>query len=373
MTRPARSERGFVLIAVTFAAMTLLGVAGMAVDLGRMYVARSEAQSFCDAAAVAAAVQLDGTSKGISAAKDAVTGLYGQPWNWGDDKLTTPEVDFASGLGGPWSTNPTSLAGYMFARVRTSVPVRLYLLPAVLNAQFGTVSARAVAAQVPVTSLEQGLAPYTVVSTDDTSPDLGLVPGHEYSLQWPQYNATRNGCGPQNPAKCFNSPPCSGDPSESLNAVVEYWGANINGYWGSNQNSEIAAEVLDLIQLRPIAIGDLIPLTSGNKNAQAKVLDERVNQDLELLKNTAPAYFASSVHNGRRLIGVPVTKPSASGTHVTGFASFLLLSSGAHSNFYSSGNGNDPFCAVYVGPYVIGSTSPGASTGTGAFRVSLVQ
>ncbi|HWQ52133.1 MAG TPA: pilus assembly protein TadG-related protein [Bryobacteraceae bacterium] len=373
MVRPATSRRGFVLIAVTFSILVLLGVSGFAVDLGRMYVAKSEAQAFCDAAALGAAIQLDGTVKGITGAKAAVASAYQLPWNMGRERLGTPVVDFSTGLANTFSTDPVSPVGYKFARVRTSMPVNLYLLPAVVNSTYGTVAAKAVAAQIAVTRFEQGLAPFTVVSTDDTSPELGLIRGNEYSLQWPQYNGSRHGCS-TNPANCFVSPPCSGDPPSSLSAVSQHWGASTNGYWGSNQNSEIAAEVLGLVQTSPIAIGDLITMSSGNKNVEGQILDRRVNQDRELVENTGGLYFNSTLHNGRRLVGVPVTKPTASGTYVTGFAAFLLISSGPPtSTYYTGGSGNDPFCAVYVGPYVIGSSSSGASTGTGAYRVSLVQ
>jgi Flp pilus assembly protein TadG len=366
-------RRGFVLLAVTISIFVLLGVGGLGVDIGRMYIAKSEAQGFSDAAALSAAVKLNGTSSGISAAQTAVSQVAGISWNFGADKITTPQVDFATNVDGPWTGTPAAPAGYTHVRVRTTVPGRMYLLRALINQVSATVAAGAVAAQVAVTHFEQGLGPYTVVSTDTTSTNLGLVVGRQYTIQWPQYNGTRHGCSPGTPLNCFNSPPCSGDAASSSSSVAQYWGASINGYWGSNKNSEIAEEVLDLTQFHPISLGDSIILTSGNKNSQAGVLDDRVNQDLDVLDNTVSTYLSNSAHNGRRLIALPIVNPSASGTTVTGFGSFLLLSNSSHSTYYSSGTGNDPFCAVYVGPYVQGSPSAGAATGTGAFRVMLVQ
>jgi len=67
---------------------------------------------------------------------------------------------------------------------------------------------------------------------------------------------------------------------------------------------------------------------------------------------------------------------------VIGYGSFLLHDNGTNADptsttYYSKGpgtNGNDPFCAIYVGPYTIGVDGPGANTGgTGAFRVKLVE
>lgn len=379
------SQRGFVVIALSLSLVFLLSVVGLAVDIGRMYIAKSEAQSFCDAAALSAAVKLDGTASGITAAQAAVTNSFQLPWNFGNDTITTPQVDFATAAAGPWAATPASPAGYTFARVRTTMAVRLYLLAAVANSPVGGVAASAVAAQVAVTSFDRGLAPYAVVSTDTASADFGLVPGSQYDIQWPQYNGTRSGCTPSVPTSdftnCFNSPPCSGDLTTArkpaLAAVTQDWGANINGYWGSNQNSEIAAEVVDAVQLQPVTIGDTLTLTSGNKNAEAGILDQRVNQDVDKRDNGLVAYFNSSGHNGRRLIALPIANPTASATFVVGYASFFLLSNATpskDSNWYAkSTTGNDPYCAVYVGPYVLGSTSSGGASGGGAFRVSLVQ
>jgi hypothetical protein len=369
-------QRGFVLIFLTLSLGLLLGVAGLAVDIGRMYIGKSEAQSFCDAAALSASVNLDGTTTGITAAKTAVTSLFQLTWNFGNDRITTPVVDFAADAAGPWSVTPASAAGYRFVRVRTSMLVTMYLMRVVVNSPTGTVAASAKAAQVAITHFDEGLAPYTAVSTDTTSSNFGFQVGAEYDLQWPQYNGTRSGCGPTNPERCFNKPPCDGDSTASRQAVTQYWGANINGYWGSNQNSEIAAEVLNLVQLHPVSIGDSVVLSNGNKNSEAGILDQRVNQDQDVLDNTVPTYLGNSNRNGRRLIALPVVNPTAAGTFVIGYGSFLLESNATNghvSTFYAQDPGNMPFCAAYVGPYVQGSLSGGGATGGGAYKVVLVE
>jgi hypothetical protein len=164
-------------------------------------------------------------------------------------------------------------------------------------------------------------------------------------------------------------------------AVAQYWGANINGYWGFSSNSDIRDAILDVIQLQALSVGDNIApvLSSGNKASEAVYLDDRASQDKETSNNYA-TYLASSVHNGRRLLAVPVVDPTATtATTVTGYASFLLYSNGTNaspnSNYYShSTNGNDPFCAIYAGQYTFGSSDPGAAnSGSGAYRVKLVE
>jgi hypothetical protein len=207
-----------------------------------------------------------------------------------------------------------------------------------------------------------------------TGPSFGLTVGQQYDLQWPHYNGTSSNCTAATPDQCFNRSPCAGDlasPSTMWN-VSQYWGANIDGYWGDNANSVINAEVLDLIQEHPIAAGDLITMSSGNKAAEATALDTRVNQDLDNIHNDIGPYMNNPFHNGRRLIDVPVLNPTANGTYVVGFGAFLLLSNGNPSNFYQHLTGNDGFCAVYVGQYKQGGDSGGA-TGGGSYRIMLVQ
>jgi hypothetical protein len=154
--------------------------------------------------------------------------------------------------------------------------------------------------------------------------------------------------------------------------VTQYWGSSNNGYWGSNSTSTISQEVLDLIQLQPLSINQMITLSSGNKNAEASALDTRVNQDGDVNDNTPSAYLANDYHNGRRLIGLPVVNPTAAGTYVIGYGAFLLISNANPSNYYTSGTGNDGFCAIYAGPYTQGGTSVGGG-GTGYYQVKLVQ
>ena len=44
------------------------------------------------------------------------------------------------------------------------------------------------------------------------------------------------------------------------------------------------------------------------------------------------------------------------------------------SDYYKkNGNGNSPYCAVYVGPFNLGSLGPGAGGATGASSVRLVE
>jgi Flp pilus assembly protein TadG len=375
---PCRSgpERGFVLVTLAVAAIALIGVLGIAVDIGRMFITKNETQAYCDSAALAAALALDGTGNGITNAGTAVANSRNR-WNLGTTKVSNPTVTFATAAGGPWVASPNPATGYVYARVAATVALPLYFLPVVTARTTQNVASTAAAGQIPFTSFPVGLAPYTAVSTNTTGPNFGLVVGNSYDIQWPQYNGTRNGCGPANPDKCFNSPPCSGETKASEVAVVSNWSASTSGYWGSSSNSSIEQEILDAIQLQAVDVGTNVAplLTNGNKAGEAVYLDERASQDTDTTDNTVGAYLAAS-HNGRRLIPAPIVDPvDPTRTSVIGYGQFLLLANGPGTSDYykKTTNGNDPYCAIYAGSYNIGSTGPGAGGTTGASRVKLVQ
>jgi len=376
VSRRSKRRRGFVLVTMALTASGVFGVVGLAIDIGRMFIVKNETQIYCDAAAFAAALSLDGTNTGMTRAISTATS-YPDYWDFGTMAVTGPAVTFAKTTAGPWVSSSSPASGYIYVRVTATAVVPLYFLPLVVSQNTYTVVSTAVAGQVPVSTISRGLAPYTAVSTDPTGPTFGFTPGNSYDIQWPQYNSTRAHCGPANPDQCFNSPPCSGESATAKSAVVANWGASFSGYWGGSANSSIAQEILDVIQLEPVAVGsNLQPLlTSGNKASEAGYLDQRASQDANTSDNTVAAYLSSASHNGRRLIPITVVNPTdLTHTIVTGFGQFLLMANGSPSDYYvKTTNGNDPFCAVYVGPYNIGGSGPGAGGSTGASWVRLVE
>jgi hypothetical protein len=241
-----------------------------------------------------------------------------------------------------------------------------------------TVNSRAVAGQIPITNFPRGLAPYTAVAQSTVGPRFGMTVGQEYSIQWPQFNGTRASCRQESPQNCFVKDPCNGDNNAAMWNVAQYWGSENNGYWGFNSNQDIKLSILDGQQTQPVWVGMNIDpiLTNGNKAAQADVLDQRVSQDDYNGSNQVDDYLSNPAHNGRRLLVVPIVNPIADGSSiVVGFGEFLLYSNGNSSNYYKhDANGPDPFCAIYVGPYVLNGDNPGgADSGTGAYRVKLVE
>src|SRR5579862_5875817 len=137
-------QRGFVLIAMSVTMLLLLAVIGLAFDLGRIYIARNEAQVFTDAAAMAAASKLDGTLAGIEKARQAVARVP-MRWNLGTKAFTSVVVEFSSD-GAKWESAPKE-AGATMARVAApSNTVEIMFLRAVGGPPTFTVPAHAIAA-----------------------------------------------------------------------------------------------------------------------------------------------------------------------------------------------------------------------------------
>src|SRR5262249_35262507 len=161
----------------------VFGAVGMVLDVGRAFIAKNETQAFCDSAALAATLKLDGTSTGITKAKAAVTSTT-NTWNIGTSAVPSPTVDFATSQRRPWLTTPSPATGYIYARVQASVGLPLYFVPVVLgmltnSARYTqTVNTAAIAGQVPITSFHKGLSPYTAISTTPSAPGFGLIVGN---------------------------------------------------------------------------------------------------------------------------------------------------------------------------------------------------
>lgn len=146
-------ERGFVLIAMSVSMFLLLAVIGLAFDLGRVYIARNEAQVFTDAAAMTAAARLDGTPAGLITARDDVAHLPIR-WNLGTEDFRGVVIEFSADRS-VWEKDPKDTAAIRFARVMApGNNLEITFLRAVGGPQSLNVPAYAVAAVNPVRLVE---------------------------------------------------------------------------------------------------------------------------------------------------------------------------------------------------------------------------
>lgn len=129
--------------------LLLLAIIGMAFDLGRIYIARNEAQVFTDSAAMTAVSKLDGTPQGLARARDAVAHLP-MRWNLGTQPFTGVVIEF-SASGAIWERDPKDAAAVSMARVTAPAnSVDIVFLRAVGGPKAFVVPARSVAAANPV-------------------------------------------------------------------------------------------------------------------------------------------------------------------------------------------------------------------------------
>ena len=420
-------QRGMVLLTMAVTAIAMIGAMGLAIDVGHIFIVKNETQAYVDAAAIAAALKMDGTTAGITRANTEATNLSAH-WNFDSATLSSPTVEFSSASSGATWYTPgnvtTALAPTMrFTRVTKTVAPNIYFVPVVMvnKVYSADVQSRAIAGQVDFsanTSIVAGLGPFTgvaacegtITACENSAPNFGLTVGNIYDIQWPQYNSSRKNCGNgkgngngNKAANCFVSPPCPGDialdnagNADPMQEVVQNWGPSTNGYWGDQSTSTINKYILDILQLQALAIGTNIDpvLSSGNKQGTAKILDDRVNEDpvnFDISGNNGSGaqklsdYLGNSAHNGRRLMPIPMVYPNSNNnTTVVGYGQFLLMTNitaGGTSDYYqtgdggitTSGTGNDPYCAIYAGAWVIGATNGGVGSTSGGGRVRLVQ
>jgi hypothetical protein len=354
------NKRGFIILVTAISLIVLVGMLGLAVDLGRVYIVKDEAQAFTDLAAIAAARHLDGKQAGIDNANAEVANST-NGWNFGTQNFPAGirTVEFATSATGPWFTAPSgSLVGYAYVRVTVNPVVNLSFLPATGSGFTQTVTARSVAGVVPASFPLGGYMPFTPFAHNSADPNFGYTIGQEYGFRWP--GNAKKGDG------------CAGDrvnwPIYNFSDQV---GGSTRGYFELQSASSIADAILGGAQTVPLAVGDVLTMTNGNKQSEVNALTTRASYDTDLTNygptpGTAPAYFG----NGMRLVVMPVNS-GRSGTPqyaVLGFGSFLLPIS------YPVGGGNQCWCAIYMGSSTAGGDGSGGPFNVaGAYVVRLVQ
>ena len=86
-----RGRRGFVLVMMGLTAFALFGITGLAVDIGRMYIAKNEAQTFADAGAMIAGLKINGMASGILSTAQLVAADSNR-YNIGNSSFTQSNV-----------------------------------------------------------------------------------------------------------------------------------------------------------------------------------------------------------------------------------------------------------------------------------------
>lgn len=188
MNRPAgliQHQRGAIAIIIGISIAVLVGMIGLALDLGRMFVIKTELQNAADACALAAARELDGNTDAITRA-DAVGILIGtrNRINFQDENapVTTASLTYSAALspnsGYSRSIAPAS-AEYVMCTVERPNVGMLFMGVRGFGAQ--TVNAYAVATLAPgQTTCAIPLGICKPVTPDDPDDPFGLQAGKWY-------------------------------------------------------------------------------------------------------------------------------------------------------------------------------------------------
>ncbi|MCE5308653.1 MAG: pilus assembly protein [Acidobacteriales bacterium] len=351
-SNPSRAgQRGFTLITAGACCIVMIGMVGLAVDVGRLYIVRNEVQAHVDTAALSAALELDGTTTGFDRARTTVTNNANR-WNMATTRFTTTQTDFSTSQTGPWVASPANGAGYIYARVRATVAAPVYFTRFISPDPAKNVSAIAIAGQVSKTSWKEGLTPFSPLAHNSAGPDFGLVKGGIYTLRWAS-----------NPK--LNSNVCPGDNQESYIAQSNAGGGEERGFIEESSAANIRAAIVDNYQTIVREVGDSVVMTGGAKQTQRDALIQRIYQDTDSTSSTFAQYIAGGAGNGRRIVVVPINTWHPDYI-ILGYGAFLLML----PNEYVPG-GNKPFCAEYIGAYVQGAPHTGGGM-PGAYVVRLV-
>ena len=140
-----RKQKGAVAIVVGLSLVTLFAMGGVVLDLGHLYIAKSELQNAADAAALAGAVRLNHTAASITNARnDAIAIAARNNFNFSTNvTLVEANINYGSSPSGPWSDYATALAsptGKTFVRVNTGSQTMDTYLMRVVSPAFNTVS-----------------------------------------------------------------------------------------------------------------------------------------------------------------------------------------------------------------------------------------
>jgi len=330
----------------------VIGLLGLAVDVGRMYVVKSELQAYADNAALAATSALDGTSQGLTNASRAIQSVAGNPfaanrWNFATQTVANAQIGFSTSAGGPFVANPALAKNVMFAHVTVSETVPMYFLP-ILPAigTTATVHATSTAGQIARTSAGDGLSPFSPDAHSLTDANFGFTIGQQYTLRWPPSGQ--------------KAASCAGDVGYSPA------GSSDRGYVDVGQgtgNSGLTSAIVDnnYALSSPLSVGSTLSMLSGQKGVES-TMQTRFNEDTD----TTSINYSTYTGNGRRVLIVPVNNGSAP-AQVAGFAAFFLPVNACGTQNVS------PCCAQYIGPALEFSNHPGAANGGGLYQVALVH
>ena len=186
-----RSERGSVTVMTAVLLVCLVLLLGLAIDVSRIYMLRAGLQNAADAAALAAARELNSGSDGlvdaVTQAQAAIGNEYGLSRTGGVATSTAviTTVDFAADLNGTWYTGADEATPYAatirFVRVTTEPATITMLFAAKVLGSTSSVQASAVAGMSPGLNT---ICDYVPLAVAKASPTVPFDTGTEFTFQF---------------------------------------------------------------------------------------------------------------------------------------------------------------------------------------------
>jgi hypothetical protein len=319
ITSMLRSERGVSLIIAAIMMIVLLGMAALAVDVGRLYVARQYLQNSCDASALAGGIELPDQAKATDKAAECADANH----------LLHYQISFPAD--GMTADGPTKL------RVDSQLTVP-HTFARVLGFISGPVSAYAVVLKVAgVGWVSQRVVPWGIPWYTSTGEPYTYATGQLYTLKLGSQSDLQNGSVARTGSNFYPL------------ALERSLGDGSSG--GSVYRTDVTWGFPGTVK-----VGDVTETEPGNMvgpTRQAVVTDADSLFNRAAVSPWADDTYDNFDYGNSRIVIVPIIGPMGTGrTEVTilGFASFYVES----------------FTSQEVKGYFIEYTIPGAG-GTGTY------
>ena len=184
-----KGERGSVLAMSAISMLALLLATGLAVDVSHFYTAKVELQNAADAAALAAASQLNSTSGGIKCAINEATKALNKYDFKTNVTITSADITFATNLNGSYIDSASAIASPTNIRfVKVAIPPKPVgvTFAAIALGPTQTIPATATAGLSIGLSMNKFYTAYTFIE----SPAAPIVKGTALTLNAKAYNDT---------------------------------------------------------------------------------------------------------------------------------------------------------------------------------------
>ena len=185
-----RSERGSVTIMTAVLRLGLVLVIGLGIDVSRIYMLRAGLQNAADAAALAAARELNSGSDGLTDAVTQAQAAIGNEYGLSRTGSATPTavittVEFAADLSGPWYVGAAAATPFAttirFVRVTTQPATITMLFAGRVLGSTNSVQVSAVAGMSPGLNT---ICDYVPLAVAKASPTVPFDTGTEFTFQF---------------------------------------------------------------------------------------------------------------------------------------------------------------------------------------------